>query len=85
MDSFDTNDSFVYDGGMQKKKGGEKIMEKVTFVPPVSEVSLACWGWLNVGGNVLRITDVEGVVLTLEDGSKFAARGQGSDRAKYRF
>ena len=83
--SFDTKGVFLYAGGMQKKKGGEKIMEKVTFVPPVSEVSLACWGWLNVGGNVLRITDVEADVLTLEDGSKFAAHGQGSDRTKYRF
>jgi hypothetical protein len=72
------------------------IMEKVTFVPPVSEVSLACWGWLNIGGNVLRITDVEvgspqgntalhPGILTLEDGSRWAALGQGKDRAAYRF
>ena len=29
MVSFDTKGVFLYGGGMQKKKGGEKIMEKI--------------------------------------------------------
>ena len=65
-----------------------KTKDKITLIPPISEspFSPAPWGWLNVNGETLRITDihafddfgVEQDTLTLEDGSEWVTQDGGS-------
>ena len=61
-----------------------KTKSKTTFVPPLNR--LLEHGWLNVNGELLRITDihnfddfgVEQDTLTLEDGSEWVTQDGGS-------
>ena len=64
-----------------------KTKDKITFIPPINESPFdpAPWGWLNVNGEILRITNihtfddfgVEQETLTLEDGSEYFTQDNG--------
>ena len=59
-----------------------KTKDKITFVPPLRDND---HGWLNVNGEILRITNihlfddfgVEHETLTLEDGSEYFTQDNG--------
>ena len=69
-----------------------KTKDKITFIPPIARthptalLDNAEHGWLNVNGEILRITNihhfddfgVEQETLTLEDGSEFITQDGGN-------
>ena len=60
-----------------------KTKQSITFVPPIRQDE---HGWLNVDGDIIRITDIHNFddfgqefdTLTLEDGQEFYTQDGGS-------